>query len=158
TACPAAPFTKLSIALTTIRCRCASSAAHPMSQKFVLSTPCTDGHSPAGSSRTNGSPAYAALYVSPTRAPVQPGARSTCIVDTIPRLYGPRCGVNTTGVPHAWSISGLCRCFMTLYGCTDTSQKCVRGEGVLPAPDTPLIESTIGRRPFSTAPARTSGA
>src|SRR5262245_33346551 len=57
TACPAAPLTRLSIALTTTARPVEASKRTPMSQKFVRDTARRSGTCPTSYSRTNGSAA-----------------------------------------------------------------------------------------------------
>ena len=58
TAWPAAPFTRLSMALTTIARPVLASSVTPISQKLVRATPRRSGMWPGLYSRINGSPAY----------------------------------------------------------------------------------------------------
>src|SRR5262249_11187762 len=57
TACPAAPFTRLSIALTTTARPVRGSKLTPISQKLVRATACRSGTAPGLYRRMNGSPA-----------------------------------------------------------------------------------------------------
>src|SRR5260370_41743220 len=57
TAWPAAPFPRLSIAVTTTARPVAASNRTPMSQKLVCATDCRSGTCPTSYRRTNGSPA-----------------------------------------------------------------------------------------------------
>src|ERR1700680_1353678 len=62
TACPAAPLTRLSMALTTTARRVAWSTVTPISQKLVRCTARRSGTRPAAYVRTNGSPLYRFWY------------------------------------------------------------------------------------------------
>src|SRR5207245_4283125 len=56
TACPEAPFTRLSIAEKTTACLVPGTEAQPMAQAFVSLTSAVEGRPPSPSSRTKGAP------------------------------------------------------------------------------------------------------
>jgi hypothetical protein len=81
------------------------------------------------------------------------------IVERMPRSSGTRCGVNVTSRPRNWIISAVWRWPKSPYAATLPwfSQKCVRSEGALPAPDTPDFASMMTSPPSRSRPASASG-
>ena len=67
--------------------------------------------------------------------------------------------MNVTATPRPCSISAPCRWPNTPYAdrLPWRSEKWVRSDGVLPAPETPDLASTITSAPGSSTPASTSG-
>src|SRR5690606_3910577 len=123
TAAPAVPLTRLSIAVTVTTRPAAWSTATWTSAVFAPRVIAVVGHWPAGSTRTNGSPAYASSHAWRTRASSAAGsrraassARRAVTVARMPRDIGTRVGVKemlTSGAPAArrfCAISGMCRC------------------------------------------------